>query len=542
MVVTDSNPRQLARIAGLRQMATPQLEDVNRRRSQLWLLSLLVGLAIPVAIIILGTDWLPEDLQRLIDLRTIRLILLAMLVAVFGYVAERERVLRKLTEMLVEERVLTASLVSRIHELDLLFAASRAMNSTLELHTVLDVILKSAYELLDAGEGSVQLICEDDPSMLEVVAVRGDTTATIGQRQEVGQGLAGGVARTRDAMLVTGPYERSRVKRNVGSALVVPLEVRGELVGVLNLAVGPDREPFTEFDLRSTAVFAETAAAAISNARAHLSTQQTVETLTQLDQIKDEFLAMVTHELRTPLTAMIGIAATIKKGAERLGPEEIRELADMARDQGWRLDRLVDDLLETSRAQGGTLTVRPRPVDARLPVQRAVNALEERTREHMLNVEIPEEPLVRSIDSDALARITDNLVGNALTYTPPGSSIVVSLTPWAEGIALTVTDNGPGIPEEEREHVFGKFRRGDSGTESADTDDSGGLGLGLFIVRSLAEAHGGRAHVHSGPEGGCRFVVTLAHMSEEKRGSKGPASATERAELASEPSGTSGTP
>jgi two-component system, OmpR family, sensor histidine kinase KdpD len=517
LAVNDHASRQLARMAGLREMAMPRLEDVNKRRSQLWMLSLLVGLAVPVAIIVLGIDWLPDEIQRQVDLRTIRLALLAMLVAVFGYVAERERVLRKLTEMLVEERVLTASLVSRIHELDLLFAASRAMNSTLDLHTVLDVILKSAYELLEAGEGSIQLICEDDLSMLEVVAVRGSTTAAIGQRQEVGHGLAGGVAHSRDAMLITGPNERSRVKRRIGSALVVPLEVRGELVGVLNLAVGPDREPFTEFDLRSTAVFAETAAAAISNARAHMSTQQTLQSLTELDRIKDEFLAMVTHELRTPLTAMIGIAATIKKGAARLTPEEIAELADMSRDQGWRLDRLVDDLLETSRAQGGTLSVRPRAVDARVAVQRAVSALEERSREHMVNVELPDEPLVRSVDPDALARITENLVGNALTYTPPGSSIVVSLTPWAEGLALTVTDNGPGISEDEREHVFDKFRRGHESSDNDDTDERGGLGLGLFIVRSLAEAHGGRAHVHSGPEGGCRFVVTLADMPEAKR-------------------------
>jgi two-component system, OmpR family, sensor histidine kinase KdpD len=500
-------------MAGLRDLATPQLEDVDRRRSQLWLLSLMVGVAIPVAIVFLGFDWMPAQVTEIIDLRTVRLSLLAMLVAVFGYVAERERVLRKLTAMLVEERVLTASLVSRVHELDLLFAASRAMNSTLDLPVVLDVILKSAYELLDAGEGSIQLICEDDPTMLEVVAVRGATTAEVGQRQEIGKGLAGGVARSRDAMLVLGVHQQSRVKRPIGSALVVPLEVRGELVGILNLAVGTEREPFTEFDLRSVAVFAETAAAAINNARSYLETQNTVQTLTELDRVKDEFLAMVTHELRTPLTAMIGIASTIRNGADRLQPKEMRELADMARDQGWRLDRLVSDLLETSRAQGGTLTMRPRRTDARQPVQRVVSTLAERASQHRLSVELPEEPLIRSVDPDALARITENLVNNALHYTPPGTAVVVSLTPWAEGLALTVTDDGPGIPEEDREGVFEKFRRGHNEQPVEDTDESGGLGLGLYIVRSLAEAHGGRAHVHSGSEGGCRFVVTFADMS-----------------------------
>jgi signal transduction histidine kinase len=96
--------------------------------------------------------------------------------------------------------------------------------------------------------------------------------------------------------------------------------------------------------------------------------------------------------------------------------------------------------------------------------------------------------------------------------------VVGSLTPWAEGIALTATDDGPGIAEGDQERVFEKFRRGHRDRPVEDTDEGGGLGLGLYIVRSLAEAHGGRAHVHSGPEGGCRFVVTFADIPEAEEG------------------------
>jgi two-component system, OmpR family, sensor histidine kinase KdpD len=515
---------RLARTVGLREVTAPELEDVDRRRAQLWVLSLLVGLAVPVGILLMGVDVLPREVLDLLDTRTVRLVLVGMLVVVFGYVAEREMALRRLTTLLVDERVLTASLVARVNELDRLLEASRAMNSTLELPSVLDVILSSAYGLLQASEGSIMLLCQDDPGQLEVVAVRGSSMATRGHRQQIGHGLAGQVARTREALLVQGHHELSSGQHDLGSALVVPMELRGELVGVLNLAMSSDREPFNEFHLRSVAVFADTAAAAINNARAHQTMEQTVQTLSELDRMKNEFLALVTHELRTPLTAMIGIAGTIRKGAERLSAAQIADLAQLAREQGWRLDRLVDDLLQTARGQQGHITLRPRQVDAGQVVRNAVESMQQGVRDHRVSVSVPPQPIDRFIDPDALARIVTNLVGNAAKHTPAGTSIDVVLLPRGDGVAVTVVDDGPGIPAEEREHVFGKFRQGvvDDGKPRE------GLGLGLFIVRSLAEAHGGSAALHEAPTGGCRFVVTIAEQPAADDGTPAPPAASVR--------------
>jgi two-component system, OmpR family, sensor histidine kinase KdpD len=192
--MTREERAALARTAGLRDFDTPELEDVDRRRSQLWLLSLLVGLTIPAAIVVLGFESLSRTFAELIDIRTVRLVLLALLVVLFGYVAERERVLRRLSTLLVEERVLTATLVARVQELDALLEASRAMNSSLKLSNVLDVILRSACDLLSAGEGSIQLASEDEPGVLLVAAVHGGSSARVGQQQRVGEGLAGQVA------------------------------------------------------------------------------------------------------------------------------------------------------------------------------------------------------------------------------------------------------------------------------------------------------------------------------------------------------------
>jgi two-component system, OmpR family, sensor histidine kinase KdpD len=497
--------RQLAHTAGLRELDTPRLEDVDRRRAQLWLLSLLVGLAIPCVIVVLGFDWLNE----LVDVSTLRLALLALLVAVFGYVAERERALRHLTTLLVDERVLTASLVSRVEELDLMLTATRAMNSSLELPRVLEVILTSAYDLLQAEGGSIQLVCADDPGYLEVAAVRGKTQAPMGSRQAIGEGLAGGVASAREALLVVGRTEDSKVDRRIGSAMVVPLEVRGELAGVLNLDAGDERAAFTEFDLRSVAVFAEAAAGAIANARTHGSAREEAATLAELDRAKDEFLAMVTHELRSPLTSIIGIASTLMRGADELTREDIRMLAETSRAQGWRLDRLLQNLVQSSDARRRSLTLRPSLIDTREAVHQTVLALRETSSEHTVTLALPDEPLLGCYDGDALAQITANLVGNALNYTPAGTEIVVTLAAWTSGVTLAVTDDGPGIPPEERERVFAKFQRG-----ATREDDGSGLGLGLYLVRSLAEAHGGRAHMAPVTRRGSRFVVLLADLGE----------------------------
>jgi len=501
----EAEGRQLARTAGLRDIDAPRLEDVHRRRSQLWLLSLLVGLAIPSFIVALGYDVLPAWVWTALDLHTVRLTLLALLVVVFCYVAERERVLRRLTGLLIEERVLTASLVSRVDELDLLLEATRAMNSTLDIATVLDVILRSAYDLLEAGEGSIQLVDLQHPEMLEVAVARGASPARVGQRQPIGGGIAGAVAAHRDALLV-GTQTTAASNRSIGTALVVPLEVRGRLMGVLNLSAGAQRPAFTAFELRSVAVFAEAAAAAIANARRHAMTEERVADLTELDQLKDEFLALIAHELRTPLTSMIGMLQTIERGAERLQPGRIQDMAGTARHEGWRLNRLVDDLLNASQARDGTLPLQGCHIDVPIALSRTIDALRATAGAHDLQVVVPADPLERWVDSDALSRIVTNLVANAVKYTPDGSRVVVNAAPWGNGLVLTVTDDGPGIPEHQRDAVFAKFQRGE------DRRRAGGLGLGLFIVRALAEAHGGRAEAGESAAGGAQFVVHLPSL------------------------------
>jgi two-component system, OmpR family, sensor histidine kinase KdpD len=276
---------------------------------------------------------------------------------------------------------------------------------------------------------------------------------------------------------------------------------------VLNVAA-PPRTDFNEFQLRNLAVFAETAAAAIANARVHERTAEQVATLTELDQLKDEFLELVTHELRTPLTSLIGLSGTLVTSAERLQPEQVRQLAEMTRSQGWRLERLVNDLLQSAAAQRGSLQLSPRVEDVSRLVADAVEVFRSGAPDHIVHLHLPATPLVQTVDADAIVRILTNLLGNAVKYAPAGTAVQVVLAAWDTGVTIAVADEGPGIAPEEREALFSKFRR------STMVAHSDGLGLGLYIVRSLAEAHGGEASVRESASGGSKFVVRLADLSD----------------------------
>lgn len=263
----DERLRHEARVAGLREFRTPSLEAIERRRMQLWILAavVVVTAAIGVAVVATWPSLLPSDLAAG---PTLRVSLVLLSIAFCAYAVDKERALQRLTRMLTDERVLTAALTNRLHEVSLLLEAGRAVNASLELRDVLDTILRSATELLDAGGGSIMLVEGDH---LVAACVQGRIEA-VGGRLRLGEGIAGLVALRREPILIDGhadPREFPGLADRepyVESAMSVPLVHRGEVLGVLNVnaAVGVG---FTQYDLRAVSVFAEQAAGAIANAR-----------------------------------------------------------------------------------------------------------------------------------------------------------------------------------------------------------------------------------------------------------------------------------
>jgi diguanylate cyclase (GGDEF)-like protein len=278
--MSEQELREAARVSGMRGRELPSFEQVERRRFELWLMSTLLLLGVMTAVVIL-TMWEPDEMAALLRHPVARFAMLALPVALSGYTIEKELNLRRVSRLLMDERLLTTALTNRLHEITALLDAGRAVNSTLELDRVLASILSGATDLLPASSGSVMLL-EDDEL---VVAATAGTSAPVGARAAVGDGIAGHVARTREPLLIDGratsalfPGLVARRGGEVRSALCVPLLERDELLGVLNLSA-PVEGDFSEYDLRAVSLFAEQAATAIGKARLYARSQQQAEQL-----------------------------------------------------------------------------------------------------------------------------------------------------------------------------------------------------------------------------------------------------------------------
>jgi putative methionine-R-sulfoxide reductase with GAF domain len=279
--VTDDQVRRDARVAGLREFQTPSLEAVEQRRRQLWQRTA-TGLA-AVAFLVVVLSFIPDRQAAFLGAGRAQIGVLVVAGLFFLWAFEKESALERLTRSLTNERVLTAALTNRLHEVSLLLDAGKQMNAVLELNELLDTILRSACELLDATGGSVMLVEETD---LVTKAVIGRVVPP-GHRVRLGDGVAGHVALRREPVLIEGQADAESFpglterEHYVDSSMSAPLVHRAELQGVLNVNA-PLGRSFTEYDLRALAVFAEQAALAIANARLYEAERAHVAALLQL--------------------------------------------------------------------------------------------------------------------------------------------------------------------------------------------------------------------------------------------------------------------
>jgi signal transduction histidine kinase len=226
----------------------------------------------------------------------------------------------------------------------------------------------------------------------------------------------------------------------------------------------------------------------------------------QLDRMKDEFVLTASHELRSPLTSVQGFAELLMLDRDSLNQRQV-ETVEIILDNCRHLVRLLNDLLDLARSDAGRLTIQPRPTQLAPLIEEVVRTLRAQTdgSEQTLTEKIePNLPLVE-VEPDRIRQILVNLVTNAHEYSPERASIEVTARVADAGVEIDVTDNGPGIPPAQLEHIFERFVRGDAGL----TQRVGGTGLGLAISKSLVDLHGGTIDVDSEVGRGSTFKVVL---------------------------------
>jgi PAS domain S-box-containing protein len=306
-----------------------------------------------------------------------------------------------------------------------------------------------------------------------------------------------------DEMLVAAAQSEHHLellrRLGVASYLCVPMKVGARVFGVLSFVTAESGRRFRRTDLALAEQLAGRAGVAIDNARLYAE-------LVEADRRKDEFLATLAHELRNPL-APIRNALEILAAPGRDGEAEGRARRMIER-QVQHLVRLVDDLLDVSRVMRGRIELQKQPLELATVVALALETAQPALQAmgHHLEVELPAEPLHLDADPVRLTQVIANLLTNAAKYTPRGGHVSLRAAGVDGQAVVTVRDDGIGIEPHLLERIFDLFVQGDTSVARS----QGGLGIGLTLVRSLVEMHGGSVQAHSdGPGRGSEMVVRL---------------------------------
>ena len=285
-------------------------------------------------------------------------------------------------------------------------------------------------------------------------------------------------------------------------SMVVPLRARGRTLGAITFVAGESRRRYEPADLALAEDLAHRCALAMDNARLYHETQTAVKA-------RDTFLSIASHELKTPVTIIKGLSqmTLYQQSRGQMTPERLSRLLQTMDDAANRLTGLTNDLLDVSRIQLGQMPIRPRLLDLELLTRQIAAAYEPHLSErHRLVIEDSGQPCVVMVDPDRFEQVLTNLLENAAKYSPDGGPIVLTIRREDGDAILMVHDEGIGLPPGHQESVFEPFGRAPNATSR----QLPGLGLGLYICRTIIAQHGGSLTVASpGEQQGTTATIRL---------------------------------
>lgn len=378
---------------------------------------------------------------------------------------------------------------------DRMMEISRQLNSTLDVGTLLNKIIRAATELTETEEASIMLI---DPttgelrfeasSNLSAGAMASITTPMEGS-------LAGWVATTGETVLVEDTRNEKRwfsqvdkiLRYNTRNLVGVPMETHGRIIGVLEAINKIDDRPWTDEDIETLSTLAAQAAIAIENAR--------------LFQQSD-FIAEMVHELRTPLAALKASTVLLLRSL----PEERRvEIIQTMQSETERLSRMASDFLDLARLESGRTRLNFEDFDSFALVRESLDIVRHQADEKNITMTIDGDRHEVRGDRSKAKQVLLNLLTNAIKYNHPDGTITchINIDDDPDWVRFAVQDTGPGISEEHQRRMFEKFFRV-PGSEKAQ-----GTGLGLAIAKRIVEQHGGRMWLESVLGDGSTFLFVL---------------------------------
>ena len=387
---------------------------------------------------------------------------------------------------------------------------ARALSSSLDLDEAFEAFIRELRGLVPFDRMAIVLEEGGAARVIAVAGVAADIVFTRGSGAPADETVLGEIMRTGQPVYREDmndrlyPEEDEFVDLGLRCRIAAPLLQGPRAIGMISL-VRRQASAFTKQELELVGLLGRLVASAVQNIRAYEAERSTVEELRRLSALRADFVSLVSHELRAPMASVVGSAQTLRQRWRELTPDQRESFLALISSETERLAALVGDVLDTSRIDAGTFTYRFGDVDLGALVRDAVSGVELTQDEVRVTADVLGElPHVRG-DRDRLQQILRNLLDNAVKYSPTGEEVRVSAYPQDSRVHIEVSDHGPGVPVEQQALIFEKFGRG----TAAGSPGTPGTGLGLFIARSIAEAHGGSLELSPDRRRGATFLLTL---------------------------------
>jgi signal transduction histidine kinase len=440
----------------------------------------------------------------------------------FGVLARNVNQTSEQLRLLYQEvQARTAELARSVGELEALGEVSKAVNSTLDLDTVLQTIVAKAVQLSDTDEGIIYVF-SSTRQQFRLRATFGMSNERIAALANQPIGLndpgVGDAARLGTPTQVTDlkeqtPFSIQKIVLDAGyrSALVVPLLGPSKIVGAL---VARRRKPgeFDEQVVHLMETFAAQSVLAIQNAKLFREIEEKSRELEAASRHKSQFLANMSHELRTPLNSVLGFTELLVDGIYGELPERAKTTVARVQANGHHLLGLINDVLDLSKIEAGQLTLALEEYSVGEIVRSTVTVVEPlaRAKGLVLAATVAEKLPIGRGDERRLTQVLLNLAGNAVKFTETGAINI--LADAVDGhFEITVRDTGPGIAAKDQVLIFEEFQQ----VDSSSTRQKGGTGLGLAISKRIVEMHGGTIEVESIPGSGSTFRLKIPIRVEE---------------------------
>ena len=426
-------------------------------------------------------------------------LLLFLLVAVStGQLAATQRRRAEEAGQREREAVILYDVVQLVNEPELetaLREVAQLLNRELQLEA-------TSIEVSLEGRGVIRVEAGDTKTLAMLHLAPPTPTRMLGEGQRPSEGRRGLPARwvriVNPLAPSVGPvFHRDRL-------CVVAVGDRQQRVGSISLIRPPSASPFSTSDTRLLSAVASQVRLAAERARLREEATD-AEVLRRTDDAKSQLLNAVSHDLRTPLASIIAAAGSLRETDITWTDQERQDFAQAIEEEAQRLNRIVGNLLDLSRIEGGSLRPEKGWYDLGALVDDVLGRLAPMTAGHSIRVDLPDDLPPAPIDYVEIDQVLSNLVQNAVKYAPEGTEIDIRARIQANAVQVEVSDRGPGIPAAALAHVFEPFFT--SGMQHA--RHPRGVGLGLAVVKGLVEAHGGRVWVENRPGGGASFRFTI---------------------------------